>query len=1105
MRALPRCRPAAFAACTLWLAASAPTPCDSAPASCKPSNATCWPSTDAWNALDGAFEGSIHLGSNFSYSQCASAGDDAFKLEDGFGGFCMQYSNCANAFCAASGTTNLAPVSVEVKSVADVQAALKFATKHNIEVAVKTTGHSYSGSSTNPNAMLIWMRHFPKRSSAGVEETWADSCGTTYKNTIAVGGGEVWGEVYVGVGSKFDIVGGGAASVSAAGGWLQGGGLSSISRKYGLGIDNVVVFEGVTADGSVFTADACTNSDLFFALRGGGGGTYGVVTGVRYKTHKAEGITALNLHISDKQGRAPRRVWDSYLAWWIATAPTLDDRWAGYFKLQADALMLHCVGTASTPGCEVLNISLQQWKASLAPPDREYVNIDYKTVADSYFNMRGGLAGFAATVDKTGNPETGIKSRVIPQKWLEESPSEVHAILMAAVAGGGECKDAEKPLGGLGLPANVGGVNCQTYASFYNAGSAGANEKCDEASIRGHSACDPGCQASPGFLAYKCPVTCGRCAAAATGADAGSALITPATPTFNYFLGGAMNKVPIDGTGINPAFRRCVWQIEAFGPSGQVLMDALKNSGASQLRGGGAGYNHGARDEPDWASAFWGANLPTLQGIKLEHDPLGRFNAWHTVGYVGPDPDAAYFEFASAISTPTDQRIAITRGNAGGVSPPQYVTAAGNFDWKPQFTPGAARGGGGHITFFRCAADQKPKGGGCYADKTAIMVVDVAGTNVKPITAFLKGTANWNPTWTRDGSDRVLFTRHVDATGEFGGYITCATGVAGCTPGQEKKLMPAAIRQQIQATGAYAMEWAHAGFADGRIMTVRILAAHGATRDKYRTELHALTLSDDTGDYEQNTYAQFKFGANIDWGPGNYVHKVHLSPSERYVAYQKNGDEGEDHSKSQLFWCKIDVKTMTLSDEVAFTEKDAPGNQWYPRFTKDERHITYSSQEDGTFRVYAYAVAQKTTAKVTQRGENHWYPAPLGTNMPWNALQITVYGQAPAPPRKRLPENASLETRVPAPTAPTTAAPVGKDNAGRAGTSGRDGSAADAGSVAAGGIATTAFGGDGGGGDAAGVATTPPPAENSAACVVGPTVQSVVAVLAGVAVAAALT
>ena len=74
------------------------------------------------------------------------------------------------------------------------------------------------------------------------------------------------------------VVGGNAQSVGAGGGYILGGGHSSISPLFGLAVDNVLEADVVIADGTLLTTNACTNSDLFWAIRGGGGGTFGITT-----------------------------------------------------------------------------------------------------------------------------------------------------------------------------------------------------------------------------------------------------------------------------------------------------------------------------------------------------------------------------------------------------------------------------------------------------------------------------------------------------------------------------------------------------------------------------------------------------------------------------------------------------------------------------------------------------------------------------------------------------------------------------------------------------------------------------------------------------------
>ena len=101
-------------------------------------------------------------------------------------------------------------------------------------------------------------------------------------------GGEQWGDVYAAAkANNVDVAGGYSLTVGAAGGYL-GGGHSPLSPMHGLAVDNLLEIDVVTPDGNLLTANECTNTDLFWALRGGGGGTFGVTTRVVYKAHEPQ-------------------------------------------------------------------------------------------------------------------------------------------------------------------------------------------------------------------------------------------------------------------------------------------------------------------------------------------------------------------------------------------------------------------------------------------------------------------------------------------------------------------------------------------------------------------------------------------------------------------------------------------------------------------------------------------------------------------------------------------------------------------------------------------------------------------------------------------------
>ena len=116
---------------------------------------------------------------------------------------------------------------------------------------------------------------------------------------VTVTGGTNWGTVYDSIPAEWTVVGGSARTVCACGGYIQGGGHSYSSPTYGLAVDNVLQFTAVLANGTIVTASACSNPDLFWALRGGGGGTFAVLTTVTYKLHPtpAAGVVGYSLEL----------------------------------------------------------------------------------------------------------------------------------------------------------------------------------------------------------------------------------------------------------------------------------------------------------------------------------------------------------------------------------------------------------------------------------------------------------------------------------------------------------------------------------------------------------------------------------------------------------------------------------------------------------------------------------------------------------------------------------------------------------------------------------------------------------------------------------------
>jgi len=173
---------------------------------------------------------------------------------------------------------------VNATSPQDVAATVDFARRHNVRLVIKDTGHDLLGRSTGYGSLEVWVRHL--RNGITFEKSYTSSCSkTTWSgSTFTIGGGFTWNDVYP-LAQQYNVVvvGGGTPSVGCLGGWMQGGGHGPASRQYGLGADQIVSAEVVLADGLIVTASPCENPDIFFAIRGGGPGTYGVVTSTTIK------------------------------------------------------------------------------------------------------------------------------------------------------------------------------------------------------------------------------------------------------------------------------------------------------------------------------------------------------------------------------------------------------------------------------------------------------------------------------------------------------------------------------------------------------------------------------------------------------------------------------------------------------------------------------------------------------------------------------------------------------------------------------------------------------------------------------------------------------
>src|SRR5688500_1656291 len=164
-----------------------------------------------------------------------------------------------------------------VADAADVAAAIRYARRNDIEIAVRSGGHSVAGHSTGDGVLVIDVRDL-RGLHIDTEKrmAWAGAGLTAGEYTAAV--------AEHGLATPFGDTG----SVGL-GGITLGGGIGWLARKHGLTIDSLVAVEIVTAAGEVLAASESENSDLFWAVRGGGG-NFGVVTRFCYRLHPVDQV-----------------------------------------------------------------------------------------------------------------------------------------------------------------------------------------------------------------------------------------------------------------------------------------------------------------------------------------------------------------------------------------------------------------------------------------------------------------------------------------------------------------------------------------------------------------------------------------------------------------------------------------------------------------------------------------------------------------------------------------------------------------------------------------------------------------------------------------------
>ncbi|MFZ7089325.1 FAD-binding oxidoreductase [Curtobacterium sp. RRHDQ10] len=212
---------------------------------------------------------------------------------------------------------------LQVADTDDVVAGLAFARNTDTPVALRSGGHSYTGWSAGgapgtgvPRSLVI--------STAALDTVTLGADGST----VTIGPGAHLLDVYERLAAAGRAIGAGSCATVGIGGLTLGGGVGVLVRSFGLTCDQLTGVTLVTADGTVHEASAQQDADLFWACRGGGGGSVGVVTSMTFRTQAAPDVLVFALTF-------PWSAAADVVAAWQRWAPTADAHLWSSLKLLA--------------------------------------------------------------------------------------------------------------------------------------------------------------------------------------------------------------------------------------------------------------------------------------------------------------------------------------------------------------------------------------------------------------------------------------------------------------------------------------------------------------------------------------------------------------------------------------------------------------------------------------------------------------------------------------------------------------------------------------------------------------------------------------------------
>jgi hypothetical protein len=273
------------------------------------------------------------------------------------------------------------------ESLADVQKTVRWARKHHIHIVPRSGGHSYGGYSTTSGVI--------------VDVSRLHAISLTADGRAAIGAGARLIDVYATLAQHGRAVPAGTCPTVGIAGLALGGGVGFLARKFGLTCDNLLEASVVLADGTAVVASAHQHPDLYWALRGGGGGNFGIVTRLVFRTHPVGDVATYSLAWPWSDAR-------SVVAAWQKLAPHAPDGLFCVLNLNAAA------GSTASPqitsagqfdGTEAQLRALLQPLAAAGTPTR------FTTSSRTYLNATLMWAGCSADITACHLPPQGNLGR----------------------------------------------------------------------------------------------------------------------------------------------------------------------------------------------------------------------------------------------------------------------------------------------------------------------------------------------------------------------------------------------------------------------------------------------------------------------------------------------------------------------------------------------------------------------------------------------------------------------------------------------------------------------------------------------------------------------